>query len=318
MKAEQAYLKKITLIFKIILLPITFGFVFYKLTYAYHLGDLLDQITFVWDKTTVLIILLSLLLTFINYALETAKWHLLIKKHEGQSYWQAFKGVFAGVALNIITPNQLGDFVGRVMFLKNFDKVRGTLITAISHTSQVISTIVLGVFSLIWLAPQKQMITQGTANILFWVFSGVTVATLIGYLNIRFFAKLKITKRFRTYLDVFELYSRADLMLLMIYSLTRYLIFTIQYLLFIQLFKVDVTLTQALACMMAAMFAQSFLPSFILVEIGIRGASALWFFSLFTNQVTPVLLSTYSVWIINLLLPGMFGLFFILQWRAKR
>lgn len=318
MKAEQAYFKKITLILKIILLPITFGFIFYKLIYAYHLGDLLSQITFVWDKTTLLIICCNILLMGVNYAIETAKWHLLTKENEGASYWQSFKGVLAGVALNIITPNQLGDFVGRVMFLKNFDRVRGTLITVISHTSQVILTAVFGLFALIWIAPKQHLLAQDVANVLVYVLLGLTLMTIVGYINIRIFAKLKIAQRFREYLDVFEKYTQRELGLLMMYSLIRYVVFVIQYLLFLSLFKVDVSITEALACMMAAMLTQSFLPSFILVEIGIRGASALWFFSLFTNQVTQVLLSAYSVWMVNLMLPGLLGLFFILKWRAKQ
>ena len=70
-----------------------------------------------------------------------------------------------------------------------------------------------------------------------------------------------------------------------------------------------------MACIIATLCAQSFVPSFILVEVGMRGASALWFFGIFTAVVTPVLLTAYSLWIINLMIPGLVGLVFILKWR---
>lgn len=302
---------------KIILLPITFGFIFYKLIYAYRFGDLFQEIYFEWSLEAIGIIALNFMLMFINYALETAKWHLLIKQYEGNSYWQSFKGVLAGVALNIITPNQLGDFVGRTMFLTNFDKIRGTLTTVISHTSQVISTIVFGVFGLLWLAPQLHLASEETSHALLLIFSVLTILTIFGYMNIGLLGKLKITKKYADYLDVFQRYSKTELNTLMLYSVLRYVIFVFQYLLFLTLFKVDVTLIQAIACMVSAMFTQSFLPGFILTEIGVRGASALWFFSLFTAQVSQVLLSAYAVWMINLMIPGIIGLYFILKWKKR-
>lgn len=296
-------------------MPITFGFIFYKLIYAYRFGDLFQEIRFEWSMEAVGIIVLNILLMVVNYALETAKWHLLIKQYEGNSYLQSLKGVLAGVALNIITPNQLGDFVGRTMFLTNFDKIRGTLTTVISHTSQVISTIVFGLMGLLWLAPQLHIVSQDTAQVLMVTLMVLTTLTIFGYINISFLARFKMAKKYTNYLDVFSRYTKRELGILMVYSVLRYIIFLFQYLLFLTLFKVDVTLTQAIACMVSAMFTQSFLPGFILIEIGVRGASALWFFSLFTSQVSQVLLSAYAVWMINLMIPGIIGLYFILKWK---
>ena len=59
-----------------------------------------------------------------NWLLEIVKWQLLVRKNEHISFTEAAQGVLSGVALNMITPNQLGDFVGRVMHVKKLDNVR--------------------------------------------------------------------------------------------------------------------------------------------------------------------------------------------------
>ena len=138
------------------------------------------------------------------------------------------------------------------------------------------------------------------------------------YLNINWVAKIKLGKFIKPYLDVFKYYSKIQLFKLLLFSMLRYVVFVCQYLFYVELFNVDVTSMQAIACMLAAMFAQSFLPGFILVEIGVRGASALWFFAIFTNQVAPVLLSAYAVWLTNLMVPGMLGLWFIMRWKGTQ
>lgn len=300
------------------LLSVTFGFIFYKLVYAYKFSNLLQEVNISFNSTLILIVVCNLLLMAINYGLEVIKWHLLIKPFEQVGYIEALKGVFSGIALNLITPNQLGDFLGRVMYLKNIDKVRGTLITVISHTSQVMMTAFFGLSALIWIAPYKQLITDEQQYYFFCILLVIAAIAVWLYLNICWLAKIKLGKVIKPYLDVFKYYTKIQLFKLLLYSLLRYVVFVCQYLLFVALFQVDVTSTQAIACMLAAMFAQSFLPGFILVEIGVRGASALWFFAIFTNQVAPVLLSAYAVWLTNLMVPGLLGLWFIMRWKGSK
>lgn len=250
--------------------------------------------------------------------LESKKWQLLVNRNETTTYGTAFKGVLSGAALNIVTPNQLGDFVGRVLYLKQTDKVRGTLVTVIGHTAQVIMTAAFGICASLWLLLQQNAITESIYKLLNGVLLLLLVLAVFGFLNIRFIAKLKLPQRIISYLHVFELYNKSELVSVLIISLLRYVIFIVQYYLLVQLFKVDVTLLQCIMCVMAMMCAQSFVPSFILVEIGMRGASALWFFGLFTTAVTPVLLTTYVLWIINAMIPGITGLFLLLKWRGTQ
>ncbi|MBP9187558.1 MAG: flippase-like domain-containing protein [Bacteroidia bacterium] len=318
MKAEQPYIKKIILIVKFALLPITFGFIFYKLYYAYHLKTLWNESGFEWNIKSVGLLSVTLALMLLNWLLEVWKWKLLVQKYEPISFFEAIKGVLSGVALNMITPNQLGDFVGRVIHLKKLDKVRGTLVTVIGHTAQVIMTLGFGLIALIWFLQHNNTINSSQTYWAYFTLVICVVITIMLYFNMRLLSNLKLTARIKPYLDVFKLYNKTELLMLLVLSFTRYVVFLLQYYLLLVLFNVDIQFSQAMACVVGTLCVQSFVPSFILVEIGMRGASALWFFSMFTNQITPVLLSAYSLWIINLMLPGLLGLVYILRWRQAK
>jgi uncharacterized membrane protein YbhN (UPF0104 family) len=313
--AEQPYVKKIITVVKFALLPITFGFIFYKLFYAYDIDKLWHESTVVWDTQSMGLLFFTLLLMVFNWLLETLKWRLLVQKNENITFTEALQGVLSGVALNMITPNQLGDFVGRVIHLKKLDKVRGTLITVIGHTAQVIMTAAFGLCALTWFLLYNQTITEQQSNTAYLILLVLVILTIAAYLNMAWLSKLKITAKIKPYLDVFKLYKRSELVQILMVSFLRYIIFLSQYYCLLLLFRVDVTFAQGMACIIATLCAQSFVPSFILVEVGMRGASALWFFGMFTAVVTPVLLTAYSLWIINLMIPGLVGLVFIIKWR---
>lgn len=318
LKAVQPYARKLVTLLKGFLLTATFGFIIYKLVFAYKLNVLLNETTFDINAGSFFHLFIVFVLMCINWLLETKKWQLLIAGNEQATFKDALKGVLSGVTLNIITPNQLGDFIGRIIYLKHTDKVKGTLSTMIGHTAQVMMTLAFGLYGLLYFFQYQGQINQQQyvwLNILLIIFIVMAVA---GYFNIRIIARLKTPVRIRKYLDVFTQYNRKELLWLLSISLLRYLVFVVQYGLLVGIFQVDVAPEQAFICIVAAMCAQSFVPSFILVELGMRGASALWFFSAFTTQVAPVLLATYTLWIINVMLPGLLGMVFILKWRSVK
>jgi len=318
LKAEQPYLKKIITIIKFVLVPLTFGFIFYKLFYSYHINDLLHDVDLKFGVKQVLSIGIVVVLMVLNWLVETYKWQFMLRKTEPVSYWQAFKAVLSGVMFNIITPNQLGDFAGRVIHLKVLDKIKGALIMVIGHTAQVLLTAILGLYALIQFGVITKMIDSHTA---FW--SNILLTILASNATVLFFklhwlSSIKWGKKIKPYLDVFSLFNVRELTQIMGLSAIRYLIFVLQYYFLLLAFDVHLTWSNALIGILATFFAQSFIPGFLLVELGMRGASALWFFSAFTSSYAQVLFSAYSLWMINLMLPGLIGLIFILQWRANR
>lgn len=318
LKLEQLYQPKVLNTVKILLLAVTIVFIFYKLLFAYHLPEQFSKVDIVWSNSKFLLLFFVILLMFLNWTIEASKWKLLINKYEHISFVNSLKAVVTGIALSIITPNQIGDFVGRIVHLKTFNKIKGTLVTVIGHTAQVIMTIAFGLFAFIWLFNFLGKIDNQLSVILYTVSVILIVISVFLFMNIQLIGKIPSSVKIHSYLQVFENYTKNELFKVLGFSFFRYLIFVLQYYLLLEFYNVNLQPVEAFCCIIATLCAQSFVPSFLLIELGMRGASALFFFTIFTHQAPNILLSAYTLWIINLMIPSFYGLYSIILLRIKK
>ncbi len=63
-------------------------------------------------------------LSFANWALEARKWQLLARPIVTLGYWQAYRGVLSGLALGLVTPHGLGDYLGRIVQFDHTDRTK--------------------------------------------------------------------------------------------------------------------------------------------------------------------------------------------------
>jgi len=306
--------KRVIKLLKVLLLLVVSGFIVYKLLYAYHINTLYHEFNGAQHVGSPIYLVLAILLMAVNWGLESVKWKYLIQNFEPIDIKTAVKAVFSGVTLSVITPNQIGDFAGRVIHLEVMNKFKGSLVTVIGHTAQVIVTLFFGLFSLLYftgsLVQQNYLMPLATVLVIFIVW---------GYLKMEWiYAKIEHlpwVHKFEKYVDVFGAFNTQKLLYILGLSFMRYLVFMFQYYLLLQYFKVEIPLEPAMACIIGTFCVQSVVPSFLLLEIGLRGASALLFFTIFSGNHTGILLSAYSLWMVNMLLPALLGLYFI--YRVK-
>ena len=57
-------------------------------------------------------------LVFINWGFEARKWQLLVKPIQRMDFLTAYKSVLSGVTLSINTPNRIGEYGGRILYIK--------------------------------------------------------------------------------------------------------------------------------------------------------------------------------------------------------
>lgn len=291
----------------------------YKLFGAYKITHLWQQFLQQTNQLNYILLFLTLLLVFINWGIEVVKWKYLLQIFEPITYQQAIKSILSGVALSIITPNQLGDFVGRVIHLKELNKIKGSLVAVVGHTAQVIVTLTFGVFATVYLLVKKQYLPVENSTYFYAAGLVLVVTSILVYINLQIvFNKINQVKflvRIKEYLQVFAAYNRKDLMYILALSFVRYGVFLTQYYLLLNFFGVKLGLFTALSCIIATFCVQSVVPSFIFLDIGLRGASAMLFFEMFNQNLIGILLSAYTLWIFNMMLPAMGGLAII--YRTK-
>lgn len=307
---------------KFLLVATVTGFVFYKLIYTYRIDDRLNQTAVTFNSSNFIFLAAAFVLMFLNWYLEITKWKLLVNKYENINFKFALKAVLSGIVLGIITPNQVGDFAGRVIHLQKLNKIKGSFLTAIGHTAQVLMTTIFGMYALIILLAHKDFYNVNNQPMLAIICFVFQCLLILGFLNLKllhnFLIKIKWFSKLEKYFDIFKDFSKSELAKVLLISFVRYVVFLFQYYFLLLTFGVNISFENAMLCVAASFCVQSVVPSFLLLDLGLRGATALLFFGEFSANQDGILLAAYSLWVINIMLPALLGLFFIVQLKYRR
>ena len=98
----------------------------------------------------------------------------------------------------------------------------------------------------------------------------------------------------------------------------RFIVFAAQYLFLLKWMNVSVPLPEGF--FMAALFfwVMAVIPSIALTELGLRGAVSIYLFQHFSSNTLGMLAATTGIWLLNLILPSIFGSFLIMRMRLLR
>ena len=64
-----------------------------------------------WDSTRMLMLASVFVLMVVNWTVEAAKWRIQLDGTEKFSIIQSLQSVLTGVAVSVITPNRIGEYV---------------------------------------------------------------------------------------------------------------------------------------------------------------------------------------------------------------
>ncbi len=133
------------------LLFIWFSYAIYKQVKAQpHLQDALHNLKLSVTGSQSWKIYLALLLVFVNWGVEARKWQVLMKPVESIGFFNAFKAVLAGLAFSMNTPNRIGEYGGRVLYVHEGHRWKAFSLTIIGSFSQLIVTLAMGLGGLVF------------------------------------------------------------------------------------------------------------------------------------------------------------------------
>ncbi|MEO6499913.1 MAG: lysylphosphatidylglycerol synthase domain-containing protein, partial [Mucilaginibacter sp.] len=93
------------------------------------------------DRKLVIVTLSAVsLLMLINWFLEALKWQYVTRKLIEITRWEAIESVFCGLTWAIITPNRVGEYGGRIMFLPNRKRIHGLFAMIVGGLGQNLVT----------------------------------------------------------------------------------------------------------------------------------------------------------------------------------
>jgi hypothetical protein len=269
-----------------------------------------------YNKVIITLVLVVLLMV-VNWVLESLKWWHLTRILAPMSIWKAIEAVFCGLTWAVFTPNRIGEYGGRVMFLPNRKRIHGIFAMAVGSFGQNVITNVLGAGALVWFLysyiPLNSWLMAGTT-----IIAGSFMALmLVFYFHIKWLVKLlnsiKFLRKYHRFFDIMGNYKASELINIMWFCLARFFVFTFQYYLVIHLLIPGIPLLQLSLLMFVFFFIQSAIPSLDLLDIGVRSFTASALFGYITHETIAVVVAVSLIYIINLIIPAILGSIFVFK-----
>ena len=263
-------------------------------------------------------------LMFVNWGIEAKKWQLLINHLQQFSFHKALKSVLAGCSITMLTPNRVGEFGGRIIYVDNSNKIKAISLTIVGSISQLLVTLIMGCFGLFFL----KYFSNESGNILeilpnFWqsfimsLSVIVTSVLLVFYLRLSWIVKLiekvPVLQSFIRHISVLQEFNNMQLIQILSLSCLRYLVFVLQYVLLLQVIQIHIA--GLLAFMLITIFylCMAIVPTFGFIELPVRIGASWEILKLYTTNEVGVGAVALGIWLINLVIPALIGSILILS-----
>jgi hypothetical protein len=265
-------------------------------------------------------------LMMVNWGIEARKWQVVITRLQPISWLKCLKAIFTGTTLAFFTPNRMGEYMGRVLYIDEGKRIQAVSLTLVCSMGQLLVTLVLGVTGLIVIRAVLISQQSGADSIVFWLNAVLYASALAaGFLTLLYFRlswlirwveKIPRIERFVGYIRVLDNFNATILLRILSLSLIRYLVFVIQYYLLFEVFRVELNAWQVFWSVTVVFLVLAIVPTIALfTELGVRWKTSVEVVQLFSGNVVGILASSLAIWIINLVIPALIGSLLILSIR---
>ena len=303
---------------KLLIAVVAFWFIVQRLRLKQEEIDLIASLRELTEGNNLPYLIVLLVLMLVNWTLESWKWRLLIQPLERFTLFKSLKAIFSGITIALFTPNRVGEYGGRVFHLMKADRIEAVLLTVVGSYAQLLITIIAGLLSAIWYVPQQ--IGFGPFNQVGALALGIlTIATcvflVIMFLNTAVLSsvlkRLPIPEKYVHYTEVFSKHDPKTLLKVLVASATRYVVFTAQFIMLLHIYDVEVGYFSALMLISLTYFTMTVVPTIAITELGVRGSLAMYFLGTVSANSVGIFTASSILWVINLVLPALFGVVFI-------
>ncbi|RFS16675.1 lysylphosphatidylglycerol synthase domain-containing protein [Emticicia sp. C21] len=260
-----------------------------------------------------------LILIPINWAFEAWKWQRLAAKIEKISFWEAYQGVLAGLALANFTPLMIGDYAGKILMLRTRKRSASIGAILLGNGMQLYVSLLFGAISygyFLYIAKPEPFILHISIVefLIVLLLIGLWVAFNLQKLN--FTRDARFFQYIRQYLIVLKEYTLSEISHIFLIATGRYIVFSIQFLLILQLFQVNLPITVLLAGIGIVFLTKSLGAAFnFLGDLSMRAITAIYYFGYFGVKLSLITTATFTIWLMNVLVPVIIGSLFLLTLR---
>jgi len=257
----------------------------------------------------------------VNWALESFKWQIALRAVQPIRFLRAFKAILAGTCIASFTPNRVGEYLGRMLFVDAGNKLRSVTPSILCSMSQTLVTLTAGTagiylfssltfhFPVSWINPtllkSAGLMTAVTALGLALVY--FRFDPLVSRVN----SWLKRNKNDLSIPDHFQFRTLSGILFL---SALRYGVFLLQYALLFSAFGILLTPEEVFTGVSVMFVLMAIVPTLtFLTDLGFRWFAGILIFQVYTTNTAGILAVSLGIWLINLIIPALVGSLLILR-----
>ena len=266
---------------------------------------------------------LVILLMLVNWGIEARKWQLLVRHVQRFSFIRAFKSVLSGCSISMLTPNRIGEYGGRVLFLNEEHRIKGISLTIIGSISQLLVTMVMGCLGLLFLryfshndSNALSVLPHFWGDVLIYFSVACTIVLFLFYIRIgwlvRLLEKVPAFNKVVRHITVLDEFEWKQLVQLLSLSLLRYIIFVLQYVLLLQVMQVGIDAWLSFWLIAVFYLVMAVAPTIGFLELPLRAKASLELMQLYSTNTLGIQTAALGIWCINLVIPAIIGSILIL------
>jgi hypothetical protein len=251
-------------------------------------------------------LLVVVLLLPVNIAMETFRWKTLVRHVQHINFLTALKGVLSGFTTALASPNRMGEFVGRVLFMPEQYRVAAGIVSGIGGILQVLVTTLVALPILIFHDDIFQLVTSTDH-----LFPLLAVVVIIPFSILFIFPKSWLNAiKSATQIPGKRLSWAAS------FTIIRFTIYSIQLAILLSAFS-SCGLAEALQCAVLVYFFVTVIPTFAWTEIVVRGTVSGIVAGALGISEEAAIISASLLWIVNVVVPAGFGAILLLVNREN-
>jgi uncharacterized membrane protein YbhN (UPF0104 family) len=232
------------------------------------------------------------------------------------------QAVLSGVSFSVTTPNRVGEYLGRLLYMDEGNRLKTISITIVGSISQLLVTLLAGCAGLFILRERieaEQLIGPLWMNVILWGVLAVLVVVILFYFRlswiIRRVDRIPGIRRFVYLVEALENFSTGLLLRMLFISFLRFLVFILQYWLLFGLFNVNLDGFQVFWTVSASFLVMAIIPTIAVAELAQRGKVITTIVGLYSSNELGMTFATAGIWLINLIIPAIVGSLLILRVR---
>ncbi len=258
----------------------------------------------------------------LNWGIEARKWQILLQPLEKLSFINSFKSVLAGCSITMLTPNRVGEYGGRILYVKQENRLDAIPLTILGSISQLFVTVLMGTAGLIYLKYFNKddhlfnSLPAYTDDILLYISAPAAIFLILIYLRVgllvRLLSKVNVLKNVAAHIVLLNTFSRKQLLRILFLSFLRYMVFILQFILLLQVMQVQISFFTCFRLLTVFYLVMAIAPTIGFTELPLRAAASLEILQLYSNNLIGIQAASLGIWIINLVIPAIVGSLLIL------